>query len=168
MANSTLFGLKLFWETVNPITRAQNWAGNADADLRLPNEVSLLEACKFLDEIGVTKKLNEYRKITTLLGGKITDDADGKIRNDASPAGFAEDSALFYIAVHNKALDRAAEYLKALNEGISAGMTYKEAQDSARKQYKSLIEHDFALEESKRPVSSYFEEVKKKYKLAGL
>jgi hypothetical protein len=50
-----IFGLKLFRESVAGFTKGKKATDGSDIDVQIPNELSLLEARKFLDEIGITK-----------------------------------------------------------------------------------------------------------------
>jgi hypothetical protein len=116
--------------------------------LAIPNEVSLIEAHKFLNELEVTKKLNEYRRVSTVLGGKVRMKADGTLEDDGSSAGFGKDSLDFYISIHNKSLGYVSTYLRRVNQLLNTGMTYKDAQKYARSEYEKLIENEIRLEES--------------------
>ena len=116
---SGLFGLKLFRESVSQYTRGRNKDDTADVDASIPNEQSLLEARKFLDEAGITKKLNNYKKIANVLGAKLKVDArTGVLTDDGSPDGFAKQSAEFYVNINNRSLDESTRYLKTVNEMV--------------------------------------------------
>ena len=96
MSVSTIFGLKLFRESVAGFTKGKKATDGSDVDVQIPNELSLLEARKFLDEIGITKKLNEYKRISQVLGAKIKAKANGEIEDDGSAAGY-EKNQLYFI-----------------------------------------------------------------------
>jgi hypothetical protein len=117
MAFSSLFGIKLFRNssraanaepTLANYTTVANLAGNGDANARIPNELSLMEACKFMDDVGLTKKLNEYNKIMKLLAGSVDPKPNGEF--EATPAIVAAGSYLsfaseFYTQVYNSAFN---------------------------------------------------------------
>jgi hypothetical protein len=96
MSASTIFGLKLFRESVANFTKGKKATDGSNVDVQIPNQLSLFEARKFLDEIGITKKLNEYRRISQVFGAKIKVKANGEIENDGNTAGYRQKSASFY------------------------------------------------------------------------
>ena len=162
---SGLFGLKLFRESVSQYTRARNKDDTGDVDASIPNEQSLLEARKFLDEAGITKKLNNYKKIANVLGAKLKVDAKtGVLTNDGSPDGFAKQSAEFYVNINNRSLDESARYLKTVNEMLAAGYTYEAAKKEARDQYKKILDNYITVQENENATASFFDEVKNKFK----
>ena len=176
MAQSTLFGLKLFSEEATAgfpnkgvKIQAQEAGGKkiADTFVTVPNELSLLEARKFLDDIGITKKLNEYRRVMTVLGGTVKAQADGSVQANGALTGYAKDSSEFYQLIHNEALSASLQYLKRVNELMVSGYTFKEAQSVAKGEYERLIASQIKVGEGKYPISVYFDEVKRKLKITG-
>ena len=176
MAQSTLFGLRLFNEGAtagfpNKGITIQALKGDgtkiADTFVTVPNELSLLEARKFLDDIGITKKLNEYRRVMTVLGGKVDPQADGSVQADGALTGYAKDSSEFYQLIHNEALSASLQYLKRVNELMASGYTFKDAQSVAKGEYERLIASQIKVGEGKYPISVYFDEVKRKLKITG-
>ena len=159
---SGLFGLKLFQELVSQYTVARNKNDTADIDASIPSEQSLLEACKFLDKAGITKKLNNYKKIANILGAKlkIVDAKTGELDDDGSP-GFAKQSADFYININNRALGESVCYLKTVNKMLTTGYTYEDAKKQARDQYKKILNNYITVQENKNVTASSFDKVKK-------
>jgi hypothetical protein len=98
MAVSTIFKLKLFRETTASFTKAVKATDpTVEKDTRISNKLNLLEARKFMNEINITKKLNEYKRISTVLEAKVKAKADGTIENDNLPAGFMNLRVLYSI-----------------------------------------------------------------------
>ena len=175
MAQSTLFGLRLFNEDATggypdqtSKHQAKTKAGaDVDAYTKVPNELSLLEARKFLDDIGVTKKLNEYRRVMTVLGGGVDPQDDGSVNPAGGLAGFAKDSTDFYVSIHNESLKASLNYIKRVNELMASGYTFKDAQSVAKTEFEKLIASQIKIGEAKYPISVYFDEVKRKLKITG-
>jgi len=177
MAQSTLFGLKLFNEEAtggypNSTNAVQALQADlktkvADVFIKVPNELSLLESRKFLDDIGITKKLNEYRRVMTVLGGSVDPQADGSVKATGGLAGFAKDSTDFYVSIHNESLSASLGYLKRVNELMASGYTFKDAQSVAKGEFEKLIASQIRIGEGKYPISVYFDEVKRKLKITG-
>ena len=142
-------------------TRAKNKDDTADVDVLIPNEQFLLEARKFLDKAGITKKLN----IAQVLGAKLNVDAKtGVLADSGSPDGFAKQLAEFYIHINNRALDESACYLKTVNKMLATGYTYEAAKKEARDQYKKILDNYITIQENENATASFFDEVKNKFK----
>jgi hypothetical protein len=82
MATSKIFGLRLFREIVSVYIKDRKQTDDSKIDVKIPNEFFLLEAQKFLDTIGIIKKLNEYHRISNLLRAKTKAKANREIEND--------------------------------------------------------------------------------------
>jgi hypothetical protein len=83
MAISTIFGLKLFRKsiflTISSAKVKKDDNTEINSIVQIPNNLFLLKAKQFLDMLEITKKLVEYKKIISVLGGKFTLDINERI-----------------------------------------------------------------------------------------
>ena len=170
---SGLLGLKIFRqfdEKTPPDVGEKNVKVPKNADnayiFPLPNELNRLESKKLIDDIGLTKKLDQYRKTTLLLGGKVkeNDDNDGNLIDDGSAPGFPKESAQLYININNKILEELPKYLKAINDYISNGLTWKEAQNLAKKETETVLDNYIKIQEQQHPIGEYMNKIHSTFK----
>ena len=125
-----LFGLKIFkGNTREALPKYKNPADNSKS--YYTSELTLLEICKMLDETGVIKRLEKYKKAANLLGAKIKASAYklGYLIDDDSAYGFAKQSSNFYTNLNNKTIEFGSLYTKALNKRMESGGKFEKVKE---------------------------------------
>ena len=167
MANPTpgIFSLKIFKEnTIFPSVK--NIAVHANAvPVPLNNELNTLEYRKFMDNEGLTKKLNEYKKVMLLLGGKVDKAADaagekGYLKDDGSDEGFPKQSAELYIDANKIVLDSGDDYIKRISDLTSDGLTINEARKIAADETKGILNSKLRILDEEKPLSLFMQHAK--------